>query len=204
MKTIKCGRIKAAYSRHKSHQFEGSRIELINYKQQDYYSCGFVAALTVTRYYSPNTSARKVLEIVRPSINYGVNRFDLIKSLRALGIDATLQDDLTLTKINGLIKKGVPVIVSVWPEGWYSDHWTIVQGFDSKRVHLTNYGVLSFKEFYEQWSDMDMRGRGKSREGIVCLPNPSRKNPFKCPETAPNTVGETPLSLPPKSPQTAS
>jgi hypothetical protein len=167
--TVKHGKLEVNYVLWKSEEIKGStKLDLPNYWQEDYHSCGFVAALTVARHLKLDASAKDVLKAVRPSINYGVDRFRLIAALEKLGVKAKYRKNLTVEKLRELVEEGTPVIVSVWPDGWYSDHWTIVQGFDDDGIHLTNYGHSTLEEFATEWSDMDMRSQGNSKEGIVC------------------------------------
>lgn len=170
MPTIKVGRSTANYFIGRDIIKPGSRIELTNYQQRDVHTCGFVAALTVVHYFNQDIPAKDVLTAVRPSLNHGLNRYKLIGGLDSLGITPYYCNDLTIDKLREYVKRGVPVIVSVWPDEWMNDHWTVVWGFGEDSIYLTNYGRLPLTEFYEQWSDFDMRGRGASSEGIVCSP----------------------------------
>lgn len=146
-------------------------MDLNNYRQRDVHTCGFVAALTVVHHFYPETPAKDVLAAVRPSLNWGVNYDKLMGALRKLGIDAEYRGDLVMDDLRTYVDQNVPVIVSVWPEEWMSDHWTVVWGFDDTVIHLTNHGHMTLDEFYEIWSDFDMRGgRGASQEGIMCSP----------------------------------
>lgn len=163
------GRCSASYSVHAGKRIGGISIPLRNYKQHDNHSCGFIAALTVARYYDPSISSRRVINAVRPSVNHGVDRHRMMSALDMLGIDAQYNDDLTITRLRAYIRRSVPVIVSVWPDGWGSDHWTVVQGFTDSRIYLSNHRSLTLIQFAAQWSDMDMtNGHGNSKEGIVC------------------------------------
>ncbi len=69
-------------------------------------------------------------------------------------------------RIRGLIEAGIPVLVSVYPEDWSSDHWTVVRRIsDDDRISLTNYegcgpAGMSWKDFTAIWYT-----RG---EGLVC------------------------------------
>lgn len=172
--TLKHGRLEVNYVLYKSEDIKGStKLDLPNYWQEDYHSCGFVAALTVARHLKLGASAQDVLKAVRPSINYGVDRYKLKAALEKLGVEAKYKKNLTVEKLRELVEAGTAVIVSVWPEGWYSDHWTVVQGFDDEGVHLTNFGTSTLEEFEAEWSDMDMRGQGGSKEGIVCTIPPA-------------------------------
>lgn len=169
VRTVKAGSIRASYSTHTNKKISGDSIRLKNYVQQDEHSCAFVAALTVARYFKPHLSAKDVLKTVRPLVSAGVDRSGLVRGLKKLGIKATYKNDLTVGKLRDYVKRGVPVIVSVWPDEWDTDHWTIVQGFDDKRVYLTNHRSLPKwmfrKQWIENWEDGSTTGAG-----LVCTP----------------------------------
>lgn len=166
-KTVKSGKSESSYSTHAGKRIGGPHLRLRNYKQQDYHSCGFVAALTVAHYFNPLVTDKTVLRAVRPH-RWGVDRRALVKALEKLGIRARTRYDLTVATLRHHIKDGMPIIVSVWPEGWDTDHWTVVQGFSARRIYLTNHYSLPVTSFKREWSDMDMRGQGGSGEGITC------------------------------------
>lgn len=176
---VKLGRLKVAYSTYRPvTHIKGPSLKLTNYKQQDFHSCGFVAALTIARYYTPDVDDTKVLDAARASVNYGVNRSDMRKGLKKLGIHARHQLELTIPKLKNYLKRGIPVIVSVWPDQWEGDHWTIVQGIDEEkgRIHLTNHYGMTIDEFKREWSKMDEPVAG--REGLVCVPEGEDPNTF--------------------------
>ena len=166
MTTIVHGKSHASYTLSSKGRRVG--LDIKNYQQEDDHSCGFTAALTVARYFKPSVKAHKVLEAVRPSINHGVDRFKLIKGLEALGITVEYRTDLTIVDLHDYSKDETPVILSVWPDKWLSDHWTIFMGMRQGRVYLTNYHSLTIKQFFKEWSDPDMRSKGNSQEGLVC------------------------------------
>lgn len=168
---VRYGNTWARYTMHAPRRINGDNIPLPNYRQQDEHSCGFLAALTVVRYFYPDTSRRTVLQEVRPSIHHGVDRNSLMDGLYRLGVVAGFRSNMTVSMLRRHVRAGRPVIVSVWPEDWISDHWVVVQGFSPDRIHLTNWPrCISLARFAELWSDMDMRGQGGSQEGLVCRP----------------------------------
>lgn len=169
MRTVKAKRSSASYYVSKNDPLPPLRINLTNYRQGDVHTCGFVAALTVAHYFYPDMPAEEVLTAVRPTPDWGINRHKLVRGLEKLGVGAEFHDDLEVDDLRSYVSAGVPVIVSVWPEEWMNDHWTVVWGFDDTVIHLTNYGHMTLDEFFEEWSDMDMRGgRGASAEAIIC------------------------------------
>jgi ABC-type bacteriocin/lantibiotic exporter with double-glycine peptidase domain len=168
--TARYGSMRASYSTHRSWRIGGCYLKLPNYKQQDWHSCGFVAALAVARYHGLRVTGRDVLAAVRSTVRWGINAPGLLEGLWTLGLPAYLRCDLTVAKLRRYVAQDTPVIVSVWPRNWDSDHWTVVQAVSHDRVYLSNYHSVTIKEFAREWSDMDMRGQGCSREGIVCPP----------------------------------
>lgn len=169
IRTVRAGRLVARYSIHHPRHIMGPHLDLENYAQRDYHSCGFVAAMVVTHYYHPHIPTTDILRATAPLINSGVDRFKLIGALASLGVRPQYRDDLTISTLRRYVKQGVPVIVSVWPDDYESDHWTVVQGFSGHMVYLVNHPALRAAQFKVQWSDMDMiSGRGGSGQGLVC------------------------------------
>lgn len=164
--TVKVGNLKSKFSVHTDKRISNG-IKLKNYRQQDSHSCGFVAALTVARYLKPDTSARDVLSAVRPTKGAGIDRAGLTGALKQIGIAAVYRDDLDAANLRRLVDRGIPVVVTVWPDDYRSDHWVVVQGFDGNRVYLTNYKSVSVRDFNRIWFD-----RG---EGLVCQPAVKKK-----------------------------
>lgn len=166
MKTIKYGSLKVQYTHHSpAHtRIDGPSIPLPNYKQKDDHSCGFVAALAVAHHFDKTVPPRDILKIVRPSKSGGINRYKLVKAFKQLGVKAQYKSNLNLGSLRSYVEKGIPVLVTIWPEDWSSDHWTAVQGFSDTRIYLSNYKSLTFEQFKEEWFDKG--------EGLVCERSP--------------------------------
>ncbi len=139
------------------------------YRQHDQHSCGFLAVLTVARYFDPVLTPYEVFRVVRPSTTTGCSRRRVLRSLDQLGIGAVYVDTLNMLSLWSFTSSGNPVIVTVMPPWADYDHWTVVRGVDleMKRIYLTNcYNLcdqdsgMSFHEFASMWYD-----RG---EGLVC------------------------------------
>jgi hypothetical protein len=89
-----------------------------------------------------------------------------------LGVTAVYRGDLGPRSLRRLTAGGTPVIVTIWPDEYSCDHWTVVRGLDraARRIFLTNPanavpyaaadGSLPWKAFLDIWYD-----RG---EGLVC------------------------------------
>jgi hypothetical protein len=144
----------------------GDSIPLPNYEQLDIHSCSFVAALTVVHHFDKGIPPVDVLKVVRTATDRGVGQRRLIKALRQLGIDAKYRDDLTIRNLRQYVKNGIPVIITVEPPGWVSDHWCVVRGFskDGKTIWLSNHVKVATKVFNRKnyWF--------YPGEGLVCTP----------------------------------
>lgn len=146
--------------------------------QLDEHSCGFLAALMVIRYFDPTVSTRDVLATLLPSPARGCSQSEIRRALAHFGIRADYRERLGWARLLGLAKAGSPVIVTIHPEEWLSDHWTVVRGLRdrSRRILLSNPaprgyeyeglardGSMSWSDFNGLWSP---RGAG-----LVCESN---------------------------------
>jgi hypothetical protein len=83
-----------------------------------------------------------------------------VRCLKRFGIVAEWQERLGQRTLRRLTADGTPVIVTVEPEDYVCDHWTVIRGVDlrSRRVHLTNYeytdadGTMAWASFRADWS----------------------------------------------------
>lgn len=169
MPLVKYGPYKVNYRKNSSPCPNGIHLPLIDYVQWDYHSCGYIATLTVAKYFNSNVDPKEVLKLVKPTINGGTERRQIVNALRQLDIDVKLRKDITINQLKWYIWQRIPVIISVWPSDWYTDHWCIVKGFSRSehRVYLTNHDVLSVREFRKQWLDWYSNGNEKGW-GLVC------------------------------------
>ena len=151
MKTVKSGRLRASYSLGSRPRGGGVSIPLPTYVQEDYHSCGFLAALTVARYFYPRVPDVDVLRAVRPGMGTGTPSERVVAGLAKVGVEATYRGDLCLCNLRGLVMMNIPTIISVWPSEWPGDHWTVVRGFRSGRIYLTNHYSLTLDWFWTEW-----------------------------------------------------
>ena len=156
------GRVYARYR-------EGRRLfGMPNYRQlkSDTHSCGFIAVLTVVHYFTTDVPPKDVLVAVRPAKESGCDQKRVIAALKQFGISAEYRDNLGPRRLRQLVEAGIPVLVTVYPEDWTSDHWTVVRSMsEDDRVSLTNFEGcgpqgMSWKDFTAVWYT-----RG---EGLVC------------------------------------
>lgn len=164
--TVRYGSYRVSYSVHNRKKIDGPSLALPNYQQQDEHSCGFVAALTLSRYFDKDIPAEAVLRAVKPTVSGGIDRRSLVKALKELGVDPVYTEDLTVPKLRAYVDRGIPVAVTMWLEDYDTDHWTVVQGFDGDRIHLTNYGSLTIAQFRQDWYTPGL--------GLVCRRKPEK------------------------------
>src|SRR5262249_24528982 len=103
-------------------------LDIPLYRQWDSHSCSFLAALAVIRYFEPQTPRLDVLRAVAPSSTCGCGWRPLVRCLKRFGIAAEYRERLGLRTLRRHTAAGKPVIVTVWPEGYAGDHWTVVRG----------------------------------------------------------------------------
>lgn len=165
--TVRHGGLKALYSVERPLPIDGVSLPgLKHYRQQDYYTCGYLAALTVVEYFRPKVDPKELLSIVQPIEGVGTERDNIVEGLNHFGISVLYKDDLTIPMLHLCVELGVPVIISVWPDGWVSDHWTIVRGFSGRYAYLTNHYAMNMgmfqREWIDNWEDTD------TGAGLVC------------------------------------
>ncbi len=174
--TVTHGSLKVQYSEHTTKRIDGPSIPLPNIKQKDDHSCSFVAALTVAKHFNKDVDPTDVLKHVRASKSGGMDRSGVRRGLDALGVDTEYKKDLNIGDLRRHVDQGTPVMLTVYPEDWSSDHWTVVQGFSGKgadaRIHLSNHKSMPVAQFKDEWFDKG--------EGIICHKRTDNANPEGC------------------------
>lgn len=166
VRTVKHGSSEVKFTKLSPKKIDGPHLNLANYKQHDDHSCSFVAAMAVAHHFDKSVSPKEVLKAVRPSKSGGMDRKGVQRGMRELGIEAKYVKDLTVAKLKKHVEAGTPVMLTVYPKDWTSDHYTVVQGFSEggKRIHLSNYRSMAVKEFEQEWFDKG--------EGLICTQRP--------------------------------
>lgn len=132
--------------------------------QEDSHSCGFLAALTVAQYFHPSLTVRDVLNAIplgwQPSPMWGLSPHKLTRTLTGLGVNCEDKEGLGWGRLLRSTREGHPVIVTVQPEWYECDHWTVISDMNEimlRRITLSNYdrqpdGYLSWHGFKKIWS----------------------------------------------------
>jgi hypothetical protein len=143
--------------------------------QLDEHSCAFLAALMVIWYFDPTVSTRDVLAALLPSPVRGCSQREVIRALSQFGIRARYRERLGWSRLQGLAKAGCPVIITIHPDEWLCDHWTVVRGLRDRsgRILLSNPAPRGYKydglahDGSMSWSDFN--GIWSPRGGgLVC------------------------------------
>jgi hypothetical protein len=143
---------------------------LLQYRQLDDHCCAFLAGLAVAKFFTHAIRTADVLDAFRPSPSSGCAARKMVLALAGSGIRTTFRSDLDLASLSRLLSAGTPVIVTVWPDDYACDHWTVVRGVDleGRRVFLTNceyadaVGGMNWDTFVSMWYDPG--------EGLLCAP----------------------------------
>jgi hypothetical protein len=65
-----------------------------------------------------------VLRTVGPAPDHGCDQAGVVRALKRLGVEAVYRGRLGLRRLRWYTDRGLPVIVTLWPEWCEWDHWT--------------------------------------------------------------------------------
>ncbi len=138
-------------------------------RQSVNYSCGATALQAVLYYWGIDIEEGELIELLNTSPDYGTDERDIVRVARQMGLEAELNDNLTLDDLEKSIDEGVPVIVDCqswrssaysnrsWADDWYDGHYMVVIGIDENSVYLEDpytlgsRGFIPRQEFLERW-----------------------------------------------------
>jgi predicted double-glycine peptidase len=154
--------------------------------QANNYSCGVGAVQAVAQYYGVWGYHATHVKALGTTPENGTHPLAMVAYLRKLGLDARLEEGMTLAGLRRWVDAGVPVIVDyqAWNGGahvdyakaWEDGHYSVVVGYNRDHVFLEDpsllgtVGWLTNAEFEARWHDYETE-HGKRREyrrmGIV-------------------------------------
>lgn len=126
------------------------------YKQKNSYSCGYYCARAIVN--SLGDGNDKNLKPLLKLTADGVRQNNLIRTLRARQVGASVHYDLTLSRMDEILRKGKYIIV------YHHDleHWLVLAGIEGK--------MMRFYDPEEMWNyeDSDRVFDVLDNFGIVC------------------------------------
>ncbi len=167
--------------------------------QETSYSCGAAAGLSVLRYrqaYAGNESSLYKLMDTRPKD--GTPPEGIEKGLKHFGLQARIQENMTLADLRTALRRGDTVILDIqawrededtpWSQRWEDGHYVVLTSMDENYAYLMDpstpgrYTYLPLPELLERWHDYEDRDGQKRRYlqmGIVVsggkpLPTPAQ------------------------------
>jgi ABC-type bacteriocin/lantibiotic exporter with double-glycine peptidase domain len=180
------------------------KIPLRDVQQEDDYSCGAAALMSICSYY--NVGPRDIEGFKRKlktDPDEGTYYKNLAALARDLGLKADIMTPMTVARLKGFLDRGMPVICSIQAYGdkgadYARDgngHYVVAIGYDQDgNLYFmdsgTNfegvranpyYGYLSEKEFLKRWhEDEGMKGAHEPhrRLGIAIYPDPRKASPL--------------------------
>jgi ABC-type bacteriocin/lantibiotic exporter with double-glycine peptidase domain len=143
-------------------------LEVVGYKQNQDYTCGYAAGLMVLHTFYPKKCKHQFLERVRPHKDSGVSTTRLAKSLRDSGLSVRIErGKLSLRRIQEAIETGMPVITTIGA-GNDIEHWVVIfgVGYRPNRVFIAGNGFFGKREF--SWAEFRKEERGALTGSIIC------------------------------------
>lgn len=167
--------------------------------QETSYSCGVAAGLSVLRYrqaYAGNE--RSLYKLMGTRRKDGTPPEGIEKGLEHFGLQARVQENMTLEDLRAALRRGDTVILDIqawrgdedtpWSQRWDDGHYVVLTGMDEDLAYVMDpstperYTYLPLPELLERWHDYESRG-GRIRRylqmGIVVsggtpLPRPAQ------------------------------
>jgi predicted double-glycine peptidase len=159
--------------------------------QMNDYSCGVASVQAVAQYYGTWGYQDEFARELGTTPKNGTHPSRIVAYLRKLGLEASLEEGMTIDDLKRQVDAGVPVIIDyqAWgePAGkdyakeWEDGHYSIVVGYSGDRLMIEDpsllgtTGELTATELMTRWHDYETEN-GKRREyrqaGIVVRGKP--------------------------------
>lgn len=164
------------------------KVPLPDMQQPDSYSCA-LCLISVAKYYGLgpddfDTAKSKMGTTAADGTYYG----KVHEYARELGLDATVQTEMTREDLKKLLDEKVPVILSM--QAWgdpqdYEDpnnndngHYIVAIGYDEDDYFyfmdpsvICRRAFLTWKELDKRWHENEREGEISHHLGIICRPN---------------------------------
>jgi len=150
-------------------------VPILGHRQVRSYTCGYASALTVLRYYQPDTRARELYERLGTGAD-GTRQTAIIRELRAAGLGASARYDFDFDRLRAAIDQDKLVVAYFYP----AEHWVVLYGYgtDPDRVFVADSRAGEPCEHAWAGYGPALRGFGivvSSREPrVIALPEPGQ------------------------------
>jgi uncharacterized protein len=166
-------------------------IVIPDVRQSTDFSCGATALQALLAYYSEDWSEEELIKLLGTNQEIGTTPESLVRVATALGLRASIGENLTFDDLRAALDERIPVIVAFqawvdvkppefsWAECWEEGHYAVVIGMDADYVYLEDpslfgtRGRIPVREFGERWHDysgvspMDAQDRRWVHLGII-------------------------------------
>jgi predicted double-glycine peptidase len=147
-------------------------LNVPNVVQPNNYTSGPTSLQAVLAYYGNNVNLEQLINITNTTLENGTIPDNIVQATRQNGLNAQVQQNMTLQDLQQNINNGTPVIIycQAWKsnktnlnENWANDtmngHYMVVIGIDNQNVYFEDPAILGSKgyitdqEFIDRWHD---------------------------------------------------
>lgn len=140
-------------------------------RQATDYTCGVGVTQSIFMYYGDEYMEGELAKELKADPENGTSYHNIESVSKANGYKVTIMKNMTLEQLKKNIdnKKPVIVLIQAWSEkptdyskDWEDGHYSIVIGYDSKRIYLMDpstlgtYTYIPTKDFLDRWHDVDI------------------------------------------------
>ncbi|MGK5085840.1 C39 family peptidase [Bdellovibrionota bacterium FG-1] len=125
------------------------RVPLV--RQATDYSCGAAALASILYYWKVfDGNESSLYALLETTPNDGTEPAKLVEGARSFGLDARMQENLSIADLQSFLSKGFTVIVDLqawdsdrslsgkpWKDVWESGHYVVLVGLDQQFANLT-------------------------------------------------------------------
>lgn len=192
------------------------RIPLV--RQQTDYSCGPAVLASILTYFGAFSGDEVALYgLLGTDPEFGTAPEDLLRGARHFGLQAELEQGMTLVRLRALVEQRKLVILDVqawpddgrkqaWSERWDDGHYVVLIGLDDRFAYLMDpsvegsYAYVPLRELVERWHDFEPRPVANQGErflqlGVVIWRDASPSARAARARRPPHSVGQAPGPL---------
>jgi len=164
--------------------------------QMNSYSCGAAVFQAVAQYFDHWGYQETFAGELGTSQENGTHPLAIVKGLKQLGLEATLEEGLTIDRLEQYLREGRAVVIDyqAWndePSGkdysaeWEDGHYSILVGYNDTTLFIEDpstlgtTGYLSKAEFQNRWHDYENENgrRREYRHMAIIVQGPASRQP---------------------------